>query len=71
MTGHSREEASEYLAAARLGLDKWDLFLNLDLKDWPDATTALRTASLLGPDRSEGREQGVKNLLKPCQFSAS
>jgi hypothetical protein len=25
----------------------------LDLKDWPDATTALRTAGLLGPDRSE------------------
>jgi tetratricopeptide (TPR) repeat protein len=58
MTGHSIDEISEYLSAARLGLRKWDLFLNLgiaylDQKDWPMATTALRTAALLGPDHPE------------------
>jgi hypothetical protein len=39
MTGHSSGKSGEHLAAERLGLDKWDLVLNLDLKDWPDATT--------------------------------
>src|ERR1700719_1815507 len=47
MTGHSIDEIREYLAAARLGLRKWDLFLNLGVaylnqKDWPQATNALR-----------------------------
>jgi len=37
------DEISEYLAAARLGLHKWDLFLNLGLAylghhDWPPKT---------------------------------
>src|SRR5690349_2738852 len=31
MTGRGTEEISEYLTAIRLGLDKWDLFLNLGL----------------------------------------
>jgi Flp pilus assembly protein TadD len=58
MTGRPIDETSEYLAAARLGLRKWDLFLNLgiaylDQKDWSMATTALRTAVLLGPDHPE------------------
>jgi tetratricopeptide (TPR) repeat protein len=58
MTGHPIDEISEYLSATRLGLRKWDLFLNLgiaylDQKDWPMATTALRTAALLGPDHPE------------------
>jgi Flp pilus assembly protein TadD len=58
MTGDSIDEISEYLAATRLGLRKWDLFLNLgiaylDQKDWPSATTALRTAVALGPDHPE------------------
>ena len=58
MTGHSRDEISEYLAAAKLGLSKWDLFLNLGLAylgrdDWPKAINALRTAVLRGPDHPE------------------
>jgi Flp pilus assembly protein TadD len=58
MTGQSIDEIGEYLAAARLGLRKWDLFLNLgvaylDQKDSPKAANALRTAILLGPDHSE------------------
>jgi len=58
MTGHSTDEIGEYLAAAKLGLNKWDLFLNLGLaylgqKDWPKAINALRTAVLLGPDHPE------------------
>jgi Flp pilus assembly protein TadD len=58
MTGQSRNEISEYLAAARLGLRKWDLFLNLgiaflDQKDWFEATNALRTAVSLGPEHPE------------------
>src|ERR1700737_1014707 len=48
MTGRTTEEISEYLAAARLGLDKWDLFLNLGLaylseNDWPKAIETLQT----------------------------
>jgi Flp pilus assembly protein TadD len=58
MTGHSRDEINEYLEAARLGLNKWDLFLNLGLayfgrNDWPKAINALRMAVLLGPDHPE------------------
>src|SRR5712692_5682767 len=55
MTGDSRDEISEYLAAAKFGLSKWDLFLNLGIaylgqNDWPKAINTLRTAVLLGPD---------------------
>jgi len=58
MTGRSTAELSEYLLAARLGLQKWDLFLNLGLaylsqNDWPKAIKALQTAAALGPDHPE------------------
>jgi Flp pilus assembly protein TadD len=54
MTGRKRDEIKEYLAAARLSLDKWDLFLNLGLaylgqNDGPKAIKTLQTAVLLGP----------------------
>jgi len=58
MTGRTTEEISEYLEAARLGLRKWDLFLNLGLaylgqNDGPKAIKALKTAALLGPSHPE------------------
>jgi len=58
MTGHTAEEISEYLEAARLGLDKWDLFLNLGLaylseNDWPKAIKTLQTAVSLGSRHPE------------------
>jgi tetratricopeptide (TPR) repeat protein len=58
MTGRTTEEINEYLAAARLGLDKWDLFLNLGLaylseNDWPKAIKTLQTAVSLGPRHPE------------------
>src|SRR5260370_29155221 len=53
MTGRKTDEINEYLAAARLGLDKWDLFLNLGLaylgeNDGPKSIKTRRTAGLLG-----------------------
>jgi Flp pilus assembly protein TadD len=58
MTRRKRDEINEYLAAARLGLDKWDLFLDLGLaylgqNDGPKAIKALQTAALLGPSHPE------------------
>lgn len=58
MTGHSRDEISEYVAAAKLGLNKWDLFLNLGIayleqSDVERAVNALETATMLGPNHSE------------------
>jgi tetratricopeptide (TPR) repeat protein len=58
MTGRTPDEISEYLSAARLGLDKWDLFLNLGLaylsqNDWRRAIEALHTAVSRGPDHPE------------------
>ena len=58
MTGRTADEINEYLAATRLGLDKWDLFLNLGLayltqNDCPKAIKALQAAAVFGPDRSE------------------
>src|SRR6266436_3272285 len=58
MTGRKTDEINEYLAAARLRLDKWDLFLNLGLaylsqNDSPDAIKTLQTAVLLGPNHPE------------------
>src|SRR6266446_8046508 len=55
MTERKTDEISEYLTAARLGLDKWDLFLNLGLaylgqNDGPKAIKTLQTAVLLGPN---------------------
>src|ERR1700738_5039006 len=58
MSGRKTDEINEYLAAARLGLDKWDLFLNLGLaylgqNDGPKAISTLQTAVLLGSDHPE------------------
>ena len=58
MTGRETDEINEYLAAVRLGLDKWDLFLNLGLvylgqNDGPKAIKMLQTAALLGPKHPE------------------
>jgi Flp pilus assembly protein TadD len=58
MTGRKLDEIDEYLAAAKFGLDKWDLFLNLGLaylsrNDEPNAIKALQTAVLLGPSHPE------------------
>lgn len=58
MTGRNRDEISEYRAAARLGLRKWDLFLNLGLaylgqNETTEAISALHTAAILGPDHPE------------------
>ncbi len=58
MTGHTTYEINEYLVAARLGLHKWDLFLNLGLaylgqNDSARAIDALQTAVLLGRTHPE------------------
>jgi Flp pilus assembly protein TadD len=58
MSGRTTDEISEYLSAGRLGLDEWDLFLNLGLaylsqNDGPKAVKALRIAVSLGPDHPE------------------
>src|SRR5260221_5355162 len=58
MTARKTDEINEYLAAARLGLDKWDLFLNLGLaylgqNEGPKAIKTLQTAVLLGPIHPE------------------
>jgi Flp pilus assembly protein TadD len=58
MTGRKTDEINEYLAAERLGLDEWDLFLNLGLaylgqNDGPKAIKTLQTAVLLGPHHPE------------------
>jgi Flp pilus assembly protein TadD len=58
MTGRKRDEINEYLAAVRLGLDRWDLFSNLGLaylgqNDGPNAIKALQFAILLGTNHPE------------------
>ena len=58
MTGRKIDEINEYLAAARLGLGKWDLFMNLGLaylgqNDGTKAIKNLQTAVLLGPKHPE------------------
>jgi len=58
MVGRIPEEIDEYRMAAALGLDKWDLFLNLGLGfaergELSNADSALEHAVLLGPDRAE------------------
>jgi Flp pilus assembly protein TadD len=58
MAGRKTDEINEYLVAARLGLDKWDLFLNLGLaylgqNDRPNAIKAFQTAALVGPQHPE------------------
>jgi Flp pilus assembly protein TadD len=58
MTARTTEEISEYLTSASLGLDKWDLFLNLGLaylaqNDGSKAIKTLQTAVSLGADHPE------------------
>src|SRR6202158_2632621 len=56
VVGQHRLELAEYQKAISLGLDDWQLFLNLGLLyletgQTRDATQVLRLAALLGPDR--------------------
>jgi Flp pilus assembly protein TadD len=58
MMGRSIEEIDEYQKAVTLGLQSWDLFLNLGLayaarEELSDAAEALEHAALLGPERPE------------------
>jgi Flp pilus assembly protein TadD len=58
MVGESAKEVSEYTEAVRLGLDQWDLFMNLglaylDQEELGKAIGALEIAVLLGPDHPE------------------
>jgi tetratricopeptide (TPR) repeat protein len=58
MTGRTRDEIGQYLTATKLGLRKWDLFLNLGIaymgqNDWPKAIKALQTGVLIAPDHPE------------------
>jgi Flp pilus assembly protein TadD len=58
VTGQHRHELSEYRRAVELGLDDWQLFLNLGLVYFEDgrlanATEVLQLATLLGPDQPE------------------
>ena len=58
VVGDHRNELAEYQKAIQLGLDDWQLFLNLGLLyleggQTRDATQVLRLAALLGPDRPE------------------
>ena len=58
LTGQHRHELQEYRRAVDLGLDDWQVFLNLGLVYLEDgqlqgATEVLRLATLLGPYQSE------------------
>jgi tetratricopeptide (TPR) repeat protein len=58
MVGDSSNEISEYLEAVRLGLQQWDLFMNLGLAylerdEKAQAIDAFETAVSLGPGHSE------------------
>jgi tetratricopeptide (TPR) repeat protein len=58
VTGQHRRELNEYRRAVDLGLDDWQLFLNLGLVyledgQLEDATEVLRLATLLGPYQPE------------------
>jgi Flp pilus assembly protein TadD len=58
MLGRRADEISEYLAAQRLHLKKWDLFLNLGLayleqQQLVNAAGALETAASIGPEHAE------------------
>jgi tetratricopeptide (TPR) repeat protein len=58
MVGRTNEEISEYRAAISLGLQTWDLFLNLglayfDRHELENATAAFETAVALGPEHAE------------------
>jgi len=56
--GQHQRELAEYQKAVSLGLDDWQLFLNLGLLylengQLQDATEVLRLSALLGPDHAE------------------
>jgi Flp pilus assembly protein TadD len=58
MVGRVPQEINEYHEAVRLGLDMWDLFLNLglahlDQHELTSASAALEKAVLLGPEHAE------------------
>ena len=58
VVGQHRQELAEYQKAIALGLDDWQLFLNLGLLYLEsgqnrDATQVLRLAALLGPEQPE------------------
>jgi len=59
MVGQISEEIGEYREAIRLGLNTWDLFMNLGLAyydhhdEFANATAALQTAVSLGPGYAE------------------
>lgn len=58
MVGQGSEEIDEYRKAVTLGLDNWDLFLNLGLAyadrlELSNAAAALEHAALLAPERVE------------------
>jgi Flp pilus assembly protein TadD len=58
MEGRVTEEIDENHKAMTLGLNKWDLFLNLglayyDRDEFENATAALETAASLGPEHAE------------------
>jgi tetratricopeptide (TPR) repeat protein len=58
MIGKTKDEVSEYLLAVKLGLNNWDLFLNLGLaylaqSNWPNAVKSLQTAVAHGPTHAE------------------
>lgn len=58
MTGDSRREVAEYRQAAALGLQDWDLYLNLgrallEGNDLKGAASALNRAIALAPERAE------------------
>jgi Flp pilus assembly protein TadD len=58
MVGQSSDEIGEYREAIRLGLNTWDLFMNLGLAyydhhEFANATAALETAVSLGPGHAE------------------
>lgn len=58
MVGQPAAELTEYRKAAELGLQQWDLYVNLgrvylEGRDYPAATAALLIAVSLGPKHSE------------------
>ncbi len=58
LMGQHQRELAEYQKAVNLGLDDWQLFLNLGLLylengQLKDATEVLRLSALLGPDHAE------------------
>jgi tetratricopeptide (TPR) repeat protein len=58
LMGQHQHELAEYQKAVSLGLDDWQLFLNLGLLylengQLKDATEVLRLSALLGPDHAE------------------